>query len=172
MAKSRGVAIKSRRIVKKKAINSGKDSYLLKTAPNDMAVCKSCGAVYHGKRWSLGKKIAPALKKPVPVLCPACQKIRDNFAEGFVTLKGGFLSAHRDEILALVRNKEAHAMYHNPLDRVISVKSGKNTVDITTTTEKLAERIGQMIKKAYSGNVEYKWSADTKLARIVWTRDA
>lgn len=164
--------MKGPRILKKKSINSEKDPYLLKISPGDMAVCKRCGALYHGKRWSLGKKVAPAgKKKALTVLCPACQKVQDNFAEGYVTIRGGFLKEHRDDILGLVRNKEAHAMHFNPLDRIISLKEGKGSVDITTTTEKLAQRIGQMLKKAFSGRVEYKWSSDVKLARIVWTRE-
>lgn len=167
-------SMKGPRIVKKKSINSEKDRYLLKTAPSDKAVCKKCGAVYHSKRWSLAKKISalPATVKKVLVTCPACQKIKEKFAEGYVTLHGTFLKAHKDEILNLVRNKEERAMHFNPLDRIIEIKAKKSLIEITTTTEKLAQRIGQMLKKAFDGEVEYKWSSDVKLARIVWTRES
>lgn len=166
-------SMKGPRIVKKKSINSEKDPYLLKIAPGDMAVCKKCGAVYHNKRWSLSKKTIalPATAKKLSVVCPACQKIKDKFAGGYVTLHGTFLKAHKDEILSLVRNKEEHAMHFNPLDRIIEIKAKKSLIEITTTTEKLAQRIGQMLKKAFDGEVEYKWSSDVKLARIVWTRE-
>lgn len=166
-------SMKGPRIVKKKSINSEKDPYLLKIAPGDRAVCKKCGAVYHNKRWSLGKKTAvlPAAAKKISVVCTACQKIKDKFAEGYVTLHGTFLKAHKDEIISLVRNKEDRAMHFNPLDRIIEIKARKSLIEITTTTEKLAQRIGQMLKKAFDGEVEYKWSAGVKLARIVWTRE-
>ena len=166
--------MKGPRIVKKKSINTEKDPYLLKISPKDLAVCRKCGAVYHDKRWTIGKKapVVPAGKKAVEVLCPACQKIKDRFAAGFVTIKGTFVKDHREEILNLVRNKEKRAMYHNPLDRIIEVKEKKGSIEITTTTEKLAQRIGQMIKKSFDGELEYKWSSDVKLARVVWTRES
>lgn len=166
-------SMKGPRIAKKKSINSEKDPYLLKIAPGDRAVCKKCGATYHNKRWSLDKKAIaiPATAKKVMVVCAACQKKTDKFAGGYVTLHGTFLKAHKDEILNLVRNKEERAMHFNPLDRVIEIKAKRTLIEITTTTEKLAQRIGQMLKKAYDGKVEYKWSAGVKLARVVWTRE-
>jgi hypothetical protein len=42
---------------------------------------------------------------------------------------------------------------------------------VQTTTEKLAQRIGQIIQKAFSGDLVYKWSDDNSLARIIWTRN-
>jgi len=44
-------------------------------------------------------------------------------------------------------------------------------MEVTTTTEKFAQRLGAMLKKAYKGDVEYKWSADVKLARVIWSRN-
>ena len=166
--------MKGPRIVRKKAIDAGKDSYLLKIGPDDRAECKKCGAVYHSKRWTLGTKPIESLtgKKALTVLCPACQKIRDNFAGGYITIRGDFLKEHRDEILNLIRNKELVAMRYNPLDRIIEIKAGPGAIDVTTTTEKLAQRIGQMMKKSYGGTVAYKWSGDVKLARIIWSRQS
>ena len=91
-------SMKGPRIARKKSINSEKDPYLLQIGPSDMAVCKKCGAVYHSKRWSFTKKTpapAPGAKK-VSVLCPACQKIKDKFAEGYVTIQGSFLKEHKN----------------------------------------------------------------------------
>jgi len=166
--------MKGPRIVKRKSINTEKDPYLLKLSPGDMALCRKCGAMYHGKRWSIGAK-APAItegKKRVSVLCPACQKIKDNFPEGYVTIQGAFVKTHKDEILNIIKNKEKIAMRHNPLDRIIGINEKRGVIEVTTTTEKLAQRIGQIIGKAFGGDVEYKWSSDVKLARVVWTREA
>lgn len=165
--------MKGPRIIRKKAIDTAKDPYLSKLKPDDMAVCRKCGAVYHDKRWSLSKKaaMAAAVTRGVKVLCPACQKIKDRFAGGFVTLKGDFVSGHTDEIINLVRNKEKLSMRYNPLNRIIDIRKKNGALEISTTTDKLAQRLGQVIKKAFNGEVKYKWSADTKLARIVWTRN-
>ncbi len=161
------------RIVKKKSINTEQDPYLTALGPDDMAVCGRCGAIYHKKRWTFNKKelIARGEKKRVEVVCPACKKISDKFAEGFITIEGEFQKAHRDEIINLIRNREERAMHFNPLDRVIEIKDAEGKIEVTTTTEKLAQRIGQMLGKAFHGEVEYKWSSDVKLARVVWKRN-
>lgn len=166
--------MKGPRIIRKKAIDTEKDPYLLKLSPNDMAVCRKCAAVYHDKRWSLSKTAAAkaATKKRVDVLCPACQKIKEKFAGGFVTIQGDFVGEHKEEILNLVRNKEQRAMHFNPLDRIIEIKQKRDVIEVSTTTDKLAQRLGQMLKKSFCGEVEYKWSSDTKLARVVWTRNS
>jgi NMD protein affecting ribosome stability and mRNA decay len=163
---------------RKKAIDSEKDSYLLKIAPGDMAECRGCAAVYHGKRWylradmeKLKKTKGLVAKKLLKVLCPACQKKSDHFAGGFVTLEGNFLKEHKDEIMNLIKNKETLAMRHNPLDRIMSMDATRGRLEITTTTEKLAQRIGQILEKTFGGDVEYKWSSDVKLARVHWKRN-
>jgi hypothetical protein len=48
-------------------------------------------------------------------------------------------------------------------------QSGRIT--ITTTTEHLAERLGQALEKAFGGKVRYDFSHENKLARVYWRRD-
>ncbi|MGC8863915.1 MAG: BCAM0308 family protein, partial [Armatimonadota bacterium] len=79
---------------------------------------------------------------------------------------------HKDEILNLIRNEAEKAMGINPLERVMSLEANDGEIEITTTNEKLAQRIGKALHKAYDGTIEYKWSADTKLARVIWHRDS
>jgi len=164
------------RSVRKKAIDSGRDPYLSGGGPDDMAVCGTCEAVYYKKRWSIkdakkGIAVASVGKKKTAVVCPACRKVRDKFAGGFVIIKGGFAKAHKDEILRLVKNKEGIAMRYNPLDRIIEIKEKRDSIEVFTTTEKLAQRIGRMLHKTFDGEVEYKWS-EANLARVVWSREA
>jgi NMD protein affecting ribosome stability and mRNA decay len=155
----------------KKSIDTEKDPYLRDAGPPKGAVCTRCGAVYSNKRWALGTPPTPAAVEKAPrVTCPACRKIKDGYVGGFVTLRGEFLEEHSEEILNMVRNKEKRAMNNNPLDRIISIKRTRGDLEITTTTDKLAQRIGQMLGKAYNGSVEYKWSDDIKMTRVVWTR--
>ncbi len=159
---------------RKKSIDTATDAYLNKVSPRDNTVCRGCGAVYHNKRWSLVAMKSPLQKTKTitGVLCPACQKIRDGFARGFVTLEGAFVTAHSEEIKNLILNKEKRAIYHNPLDRIIKIKTIKGRMEVTTTTEKFAQRLGAIIKKAYKGELEYKWSSGVKLARVRWQRDS
>ncbi len=160
----------------KKAINTETDPYFSKKkglAQAGISVCKKCGAAYHEKRWIHSTEIPDkilARKDKTMVLCPACKKIRDKFAEGYVLIHGKFSKEHKDEIINLIHNKEEHAMHFNPLDRIIEIKEKEREIEVTTTTENLAQRIGQILEKSYDGEVEYKWSDDVKLARVVWTR--
>jgi len=159
---------------RKKSIDTATDPYLNKVSQRDNTTCGKCGALYHNKRWSLDTKRATLGKKTHAVggLCPACQKIRDGFARGFVTLEGGFLKAHSEEIRHLIHNKEKRAIYHNPLERIIAIRESEGRMEVTTTTEKFAQRLGAMLKKAYKGELEYKWSDGVKLARVTWRRDS
>jgi len=76
------------------------------------------------------------------------------------------------ELLKLVKNEEHRARGFNPLERVMSVKeNGHGSVIITTTNEKLAQRLGRAIKKAFHGDVRYHWSHDNKLVRVDWARE-
>ncbi len=154
----------------KKAIDTEKDSYLSKAVSGGSGVCVKCSAIYKNKRWALpkeGSAVDATLKK---LTCPACQKIKDGFAGGYVTLKGDFLKEHRDEIMNLVKNKEARAMNNNPLERIIDIKNVGDSIEITTTTDKFAQMLGRIIHKAFSGTIEYKWSDDVKIARVLWQR--
>ena len=164
--------MKRARIIQKKAIDTEQDPYLRQIIHEGLAVCKICGAVYNDKHWTLKEDFHVDLadKEPVEITCPACRKIHDNFAEGYVILQGDFLFEHKEEILNLIKNKEARSMRINPLHRIIETKERGGRIELTTTTEKLAQMIGRVLKKTYGGTVEYKWSADVKLARVIWSR--
>ncbi len=158
----------------KKAIDTEKDPYLLKGTPKGRAVCTQCATVYDDKRSALVSREETLRKAEskdfISVLCPACMRIKDDFPGGYVTIKGDFLREHKDELLGLVRNKEDIARSNNPLERVMAIKEGAQGIEITTTTEKFAQMLGKEIHKAFSAKVDYKWSADVKVARITCTR--
>jgi NMD protein affecting ribosome stability and mRNA decay len=134
-------------------------------------VCGRCGVVYRHKRWSMDYPPLMTKGREVrKVICPACRKIRDHFSGGIITLRGDFLKTHKDQILQLIRNEETRAMGINPLERVISIKDKKSYVEIHTTNERFAQRVGREIKRAYKGRVAYHWSGDNKSIRVEWHR--
>jgi len=151
------------------------DPYLPKGGSRKISVCEGCRAVYMNKRWYVDGDIEAArLTHPVAVkiVCPACLKIRDNFPGGIVTLKGEYVLPHKQGLMRLIKNEEERARGLNPLERVMSVKeNGYGSLVISTTNEKLAQRLGRAVKKAFHGEVEYKWSHDNKLVRVDWVRD-
>ncbi|HAR45151.1 MAG TPA: ATPase, partial [Nitrospiraceae bacterium] len=48
---------------------------------------------------------------------------------------------------------------------------GSGNIVVSTTNEKMAQRIGKAVKKAFSGDVAYHWSHDNKLIRVEWVRE-
>ena len=152
------------------------DSYLPRGASKKISVCEGCRSVYMNKRWyHEGVVDQTALNKPeaAKIVCPACLKMRDNFPSGIVTLKGDYVLAHKTDLMKLVKNEEERARGLNPLERVMSVKeNGYGSLVISTTNERLAQRLGRAIKKAFHGVVAYNWSHDNKLVRVDWERAA
>lgn len=104
-------------------------------------------------------------------MCPACRKQRDHVPGGVLKLTGAFIADHKEEILNLIHNQSDKAQAVNPLERIMDMQSSGNEMMITTTNEKLAQRIGRALHKAYSGTVEYQFGEDTKQARVNWSRE-
>ncbi len=152
------------------------DPYNPRGAKGKVLVCDACHAVYRNKRWYADEGLfAEATHDPTAEhsTCPACTKMRDDFPGGIVTLKGDFLRPHKQDVLNLIKNEEGRARGFNPLERVMSVKENdEGSIVIATTNEKLAQRLGRALKKAFNGVVAYRWSRDTKLVRVDWERAA
>ena len=154
-------------------VHSFGDPYIDQRSLEETTVCKQCGSVYSAGRWSL-KELLPEKtiirQEAKKTLCPACRKLRDRVPGGVLKITGEFLRCHRDEIMNLIRNESNKAQTVNPLEKIMTLEAIDDGIEITTTNEKLAQRIGKAIHKAYSGQIEYKWSEDTKLARVNWHR--
>lgn len=158
---------------KRKSMDTSSDPYLMSGMTNGVSVCKECHAIFHNKRWYLDEALYTKKNKQKGInriLCPACRKVKDNFPGGIVRLKGEFFKEHKKEIFNLIKNEEEHARGFNPLERIVKIIDSETDVEITTTNEKLAQRIGKSIQKAYQGRIAYTWSDDTKLLRAEWER--
>ncbi|PWB81090.1 MAG: ATPase [Candidatus Methylomirabilota bacterium] len=156
----------------KKSVDTETDSYLAKGAPRK-TVCRGCHAISTGRRWHQDEAVYSKLVKTgtvKEVFCPACEKIRDGYPSGQVTLKGEFLAEHRDEILRIIANEEKRARERNPLHRIMSLREENGQLELTTTDEKLAQRIGRGLHKACGGSVGYDWSHGNKILRVQWER--
>src|SRR5436190_593876 len=66
------------------------DPYLPRLNPGEVAACSECHALYQRRHWFFDadayfrETMQPTTRM---VVCPACQKIRDRYAEGKVTLQ-------------------------------------------------------------------------------------
>ena len=144
-------------------------------ALSEPAVCEACGAVYANRRWTAADTGSDDERKhwrPAQMtVCPACTQQRTGEPRGFVFLDGAFFVAHHEEIEQLLRNEAERAAEDNPLARIMEWKrDDSHNLTVTTTTEHLAQRLGNALEKAYGGNTHYDFSHENKLARVNWQR--
>jgi hypothetical protein len=144
------------------------DPYFLKEKHCDPCVCRQCGVVLHGGIFEWLDKV-PA--KAVKITCPACKRIENKYEGGMLYLEGKFLSKHKKEILSIINNTEKNESNCRPLERIIEITDKKNKLEITTTYEHIARRIGEAIHKACKGELNIKYPDGEKYVRIYWSRD-
>lgn len=143
------------------------DTYKAKHKLPEPTVCPQCGAVFHDGRWQWLDKPAQAHEE----MCPACQRIQDQFPAGFVSLSGPFFTEHREELLNLAKNEEARGKAEHPLKRIMNIEEQEDGgVEITTTDIHLARGIGDALHHAYEGDLEYHYNEQENLLRVTWAR--
>lgn len=136
--------------------------------PSEPTVCPDCGAVYQAGRWAW---VSPAPEGANQEPCPACQRVRDRFPAGTITLEGGFLAEHRDEIFGLVQNQAEAERQEHPLNRIMEIdEAGPEAVTITTTDIHLPRRILEALHRAYEGDMEFTYGDDETSLRGRWAR--
>jgi hypothetical protein len=81
------------------------------------------------------------------------------------------VTGHRDEIRQLLSNEAERAAIDNPLGRIMRWEKKRDALQLTTTTEHLAQRLGHALEKAYGGQVIYDFSHENKIARVTWRRE-
>ena len=145
-----------------------KDTYQEKGGVKGAAYC-SCGAVFSNKRW-YRQETGTDKQEEHELVCPACRRIADRNPAGIVLLSGDFFAAHESEILNLVNITAQGAVTKNPLGRIMDVCNEKDSVTITTTDVKLAQKIGRNIFKSHGGQLQYIWSYAEAPVRITWSR--
>lgn len=128
-----------------------------------------CGAEYRNKRWYPGEGPLEHVEGH-ELVCPACRRINDRNPAGIVTLSGDYRATHEGEINNLITHIAQHALSKSPLGRVMNVCMEKDTVTITTTDVKLAQKIGRDIYKSYGGQLHFLWSHAEDPVRVTWSR--
>ncbi|GAB4340767.1 MAG: BCAM0308 family protein [Desulfobulbaceae bacterium] len=148
------------RLVKEKYHDTYKEG---KKRP-EPSVCPTCGAVFTGGRWTWAESPEGAARG----LCPACQRIEDNYPAGYVELKGPFFEERREEILNLVSNEEKMEKGEHPMERIMEVAAGEEGTMITTTGVHIARRIGEAVARAYQGDLQFTYGDNEKTIRVQW----
>lgn len=143
------------------------DAYLPGKGLEEGSLCRGCGIVYRNKRWQMESVRGEITCE---VLCPACQRIEDHNPGGVVTLSGPYLAAHKEEILNTMKHMESKSREKNPLGRIMEITEDDGRITVTTTEDKLAQKLGREVYKSQRGELHYQWSHDQNLVRVEWMR--
>ena len=135
---------------------------------HEPTVCPRCDLVYHAGRWQRSDlRPRNGLQESI---CPACRREVDRYPAGLLILRGSYLAAHREEIMNIVRNQTDLAGESRPLQRIMWVKDDRGEVEIATTNDHLALRIGKAIRSASKGELTVRRGTEDPLVRIYWER--
>lgn len=132
--------------------------------------CKGCGLVFVEGRWAIKTINKGLVNKEI---CPACKIIKDKIPFGVCKLEGNFLKDEKNvlEIKNIIKNVEKNVREKRPLQRIMEIEEIDNKIEITTTYDHLARRIGEAIYKAYKGELTLKYQEGERFARVFWKRD-
>ena len=144
----------------------GHDPYHPRDKLREPTVCSDCGAVYADGRWRWTQRPAGAHE----AVCPACQRVRDRFPAGTVTLSGDYFAAHRDEVLNLARTQAEREKAEHPMQRIMDIREESGGTVIDTTDLRMARLIGDAIHNAWHGSLEVQYSPNEYRIRVHWSR--
>jgi hypothetical protein len=140
--------------------------------PTEPTLCDRCGASFIRRTWRTDRRI-PATQLAVArwVVCPACRQVERGLGFGRVDITGTFVSLHEAEVRRRIATVAARAAARQPERRIVSIDWNGPRLEVLTTSQKLAHRIGHELAKAFGGRTSYKWSDDRTLV-ATWIREA
>jgi NMD protein affecting ribosome stability and mRNA decay len=169
VAKSRSVAVpssKARGAVTDKSPRVARKGHTVA----DPTICDQCGAVFTRKSWRFDHRVTRELLAAAAWgLCPACTQGDGELAHGRILLKGAFVSENEVAIRRRIDNVESRATHTQPMRRVVSVEWAGDTLEVLTTSQKLAHRLVNELKKAFGGRATYAWSDRDGSLFATWT---
>ncbi|MBA4181122.1 MAG: hypothetical protein C0506_11085 [Anaerolinea sp.] len=149
---------------------AGFDPYRETSHLPDPTSCPVCGALYANGRWQWRTGEAAAKESPHAEVCPACRRIRDGYPAGYLTLSGQFLTRHRDDVMALVRQEARVETAEHPLNRIMEVRDQGADISITTTDVHLPRRMAEAVHDAFGGELRVGYADEDNLVRVSWSR--
>jgi NMD protein affecting ribosome stability and mRNA decay len=135
--------------------------------PEDPSVCDICGSVYTAKTWRRNRPLPTRLVNAAGwTTCPACKQAKSGRYFGRVLVRGS--KANLEAIRARIANVERRAEFTQPERRIVASKWDGETLEVLTTSQKLAHRIARELQKAFGGRARYTWSEHDGALTAVW----
>jgi hypothetical protein len=104
------------------------------------------------------------------VECPGCGQAASGeyYGQVLITLAD---TDSRDALLARIANVESRALATQPERRIVSRNWDGDTLEVLTTSQKLAHRIAHEVEKVFGGKAHFSWSdGDGALRATLKTR--
>lgn len=144
------------------------DPYKTRLKLPDPTICPGCGALFHKGRWQWSAHPPADAHEET---CQACHRVADKYPAGTLTLTGGFIDDHRDEVLALIRHQGELEKGEHPLHRIMKIDTAPREIVVSTTDIHLPRRIGEAMQHAFSGALDFRYEEEAYFLRVHWTRD-
>lgn len=141
---------------------------------SEPVLCERCGAVFAKRLWrksAASRPSAAALGSIEWRTCPACEQVANEEWMGRLVVRGRLAPEQDDAIGKRLRNVAARAEFTQPQRRIVSMERSGEMLEVLTTSQKLAHRLGHELAKAFGGKVAYKWADDGSL-EARWTPEA
>jgi hypothetical protein len=143
-----------------------------KTEYEDPSVCEACASVYTKRTWRRDRPITHALlERAAWTRCPACTQKANGIAYGRVIAKGDLDGRRLSAMERRIHNVAARAEFTQPERTIVSMERTGAGLDVLTTSQKLAHRIVNELKKAFGGRARYAWSDGDGSLLATWTAD-
>lgn len=141
-----------------------------KKAQKGHLICSQCRAEYHEKHWySEDSSLkAPPEQKSKETMCPGCYRVEKRIWHGEITAEGLDELGSVDEVKSLIKRVEHECWLDNPTSRISATIYTVGKLEIKTTTEWLAKRIGKELQAAFKGQLEIKESGDKEMVWVHW----
>ncbi len=129
-------------------------------------VCAECNAVWRHGRWQWAATAEGARS----AVCPACRRIKDNMPAGWLRFEGDYAAQHRAELLRIAREEAESEKAENPLHRLMKIDEAADRMELTTTDVRLAQRIGEAVRRLHHGTLVIQYRKDEFAVRANWRR--
>ncbi|MEB2285124.1 MAG: hypothetical protein OZ922_10650 [Myxococcales bacterium] len=145
---------------------------MTRRTPGNVA-CHACGALFTRKTWRRDHTVPlGAYDRVIWRICPACRQYARGEAFGKVVLPAAWAAEHAEELQRRLDNVAARAGYTQPQRRIVGLERAGRSVNVLTTSQKLAHRVAREIEKLFGGRATYRWSSNDGSLTAIWSPTA